>query len=68
MTWITQNWTSGQLNALVKKIGGEEVARGILDGSLVFKIEKPTVSPFSSVWVQVSFAVLDDSSRPRNSS
>lgn len=45
MTWITQNWTSGQLNALVKKIGGEEVARGILDGSLVFKIEKPAVSP-----------------------
>lgn len=36
--WMTQNWTSGQLNALVKKLGGEEVARGILDGTVPFTV------------------------------
>ena len=29
MSWITQDWTSGQLNALVKKIGEEKIVLGI---------------------------------------
>lgn len=38
MAWMTKDWTSGQLNALVKKIGGEKVARGILDDIVQFQI------------------------------
>lgn len=38
MTWMTQDWTTGQLNALVKNLGGEKVARGILDGTVKFVV------------------------------
>ncbi|MEK7606543.1 MAG: hypothetical protein AAB458_03080 [Patescibacteria group bacterium] len=49
MSWMTKDWTQGELNALVKKIGGEEVARGVLNDSLLFKIEKSTVPPLLDV-------------------
>lgn len=35
---MTKDWTSGQLNALVKKVGGEKIARGILDGTVQFTV------------------------------
>lgn len=38
MSWITQSWTTGQLNALVKKIG-EKNARGILDDTVRFSVQ-----------------------------
>ncbi|GMU73854.1 MAG: hypothetical protein AMXMBFR44_0530 [Candidatus Campbellbacteria bacterium] len=34
-----QNLTAGQLNALVKKVGGEKAVHGILDGTLKFAVE-----------------------------
>lgn len=36
--WMTADWTVGQLNALVKLLGGEKVARGILDGTIKFAV------------------------------
>lgn len=38
MHWLTKHWTTGQLNALVKKIG-EENSRGILNDTRKFKVE-----------------------------
>jgi len=38
MSWITQDWTTGQLNALVKNLGGENIARGILNGAVKFTV------------------------------
>ena len=35
---LTKEWTSGQLNELVKKVGGEKIARGILDGTVRFTV------------------------------
>ncbi|KND48476.1 MAG: hypothetical protein AB200_01960 [Parcubacteria bacterium C7867-005] len=38
MNWTTKDWTQGELNALVKKIGGGQVARGILDDTVKFTV------------------------------
>ena len=32
--WMTKNWTTGELNALVKNLGGESIARGIQKGEI----------------------------------
>ena len=38
--WITQDWTTGDLNALVKNLGGEEIARKIQRGEVKINIEE----------------------------
>ena len=43
--WMTQDWTSGQLNALVKLVGGEETARAILAGTVEFKLVEKVQTP-----------------------
>lgn len=40
--WMTKDWTQGDLNAVVKKIGGEKIARGILDGTVKFTVVDKT--------------------------
>ena len=53
MNWMTKDWTQGESNALVKKLGGDDVARGILNDTVKFTIvETPapsTLSPFVTV-------------------
>lgn len=45
MNWMTKDWTQGDLNAVIKKIGGEEVARGILNDTVKFTVtEMPKTS------------------------
>ena len=48
MQWIIQNWTSGELNALMKKLG-EENARRIVAGTAKFTIEQVAVVEKKSV-------------------
>ncbi len=38
--WAIQNWTTGELNALVKNLGGEENARKIQRGEMGVKLEE----------------------------
>ncbi len=38
MSWLTKDMTQGDLNAVIKKIGGLKVARGILDGTVKFTV------------------------------
>ena len=40
MNWMIQNWTTGELNALVKNLGGEEVARKIQKGEVKVSLEE----------------------------
>ncbi|MEX2405065.1 MAG: hypothetical protein WD579_00515 [Candidatus Paceibacterota bacterium] len=50
LSWLTKDWTIGQLNALVKKIG-EENARRILSDEIQFQLvepEKPRILEFFS--------------------
>jgi len=42
MNWMTQDWTTGQLNALVKNLGGDKIARGINDGTVKFVVQMST--------------------------
>lgn len=42
--------TTGQLNALVKKLGGLDVMEGILNGKLEFTITKQPFNPIQSFW------------------
>ena len=37
--WMIQNWTTGELNALVKNLGGDEVARKIQRGEVKISFE-----------------------------
>lgn len=37
--WMIQNWTTGELNALVKNLGGEEIARKIQKGEVKVSLE-----------------------------
>lgn len=46
--WAIKDWTQGELNALVKKLGGEKVARGILDGTVRFTVEMPVFALYLS--------------------
>ena len=49
MSWMTKDWTQGELNALVKKLGGEQVARGILSGTVKFTVsvvDAPNYQPY----------------------
>ena len=50
MDFASQNLTAGQLNAIVKKLGGEQDALRFLRGELVVSAAKPTLMP---VWKMV---------------
>jgi len=58
MNWMTQDWTTGQLNALVKNIGGDKIARGILDGTVKFTVLKESIlNLIRTLWVSAQPAV-----------
>jgi hypothetical protein len=48
MIWMTKDWTQGESNALVKKLGGDKVARGILNDTVKFtvvEVSAPSLPP-----------------------
>lgn len=55
MTWLTQDWTQGQLSALVERLGGNEIARAILADKVEIKVvQKNETEPTSIVCVDRS--------------
>ncbi|MFZ2556178.1 MAG: hypothetical protein WAZ27_04580 [Minisyncoccia bacterium] len=52
MDFVSQNFTAGQLNAIVKKLGGEEAAMRFLRGELTVSAATTTPREFS-VWKTV---------------
>ncbi|HVM58992.1 MAG TPA: hypothetical protein VMT80_01545 [Candidatus Paceibacterota bacterium] len=53
MDFASQNLTAGQLNAIVKKLGGEQDALRFLRGELVVSAPKPILMSVLPVWKTV---------------
>ena len=57
MIWMTKDWTQGESNALVKKLGGDKVARGILNDTVKFTVVEMEAPPLPPALIPLALGV-----------